>query len=168
LKKIIFLFFLIHVAPSWGQQADQKKLETLWNTLSNTNSCLTGLQHIGKKSPSDSKLIVNDTKWKAIITQPKKSITPFLISKLKDTTKTQLHTCPFFRTRSNELAVYLLQHIYQKNWYDFKAFHRYKNRKTTGATDQPQAWLQAILAEEKTREILIKLWLSELKKVNNK
>jgi hypothetical protein len=156
-----FLFFSYFV--SFGQH--HSNLDTLWNSLIKSDLCLTGFQYVNTKKsiPKSSEIILNNPKWKSIIRQPKSKLTPFLITKFTDTLKTNLHTCPFFRTHRNELAVYLLQHTYKKNWFNFKDFRRYKNKDITGSTDQPQIWLQTILADKRKRSFLIKSWLKELK-----
>mgnify|MGYP003634162461 CR=1 FL=1 len=59
------------------------------------------------------------------------------------------------------MAVYALQHIYRKNWYDFPEFKKYSVKETTSAIDQPQVWLQKILSNEKSRKLLIQLWINE-------
>jgi len=164
MKNICLFISIFFISFSFGQH--HKNLDSLWKTLVKSDLCLTGFQYVGKEKTTitSPEIILNNTKWKNLISQPKPTITHFLILKFTDTLKTNLHTCPFFKTRNNELAVYVLQHIYGKNWYDFKEFKKFKNRDITGSDDQPQIWLQNILANKSKRKILIKSWLRELKR----
>ena len=163
--KNFYLSFFLFLTYFFSFSQHHTKLDSLWNSLIKSELCLTGFQHVNetKVTIKNPEIVVNNTKWKNIIEQPKSKITHFLILKFTDTLKTNLHTCPFFRTRRNELAVYLLQHIYRKNWYDFKSFQKFRDKDTTGSNDQPQIWLQDILADKRKRSVLIKSWLNELK-----
>ena len=86
------------------------------------------------------------------------------ITKPSDTTKTKIHTCPFFVATTGEMAVYSLQHIHKKNWFDFSEFKEYKDKEYKSATEQPQMWLQNILKSETDRKKLAELYKNELKK----
>ncbi|MCD8045023.1 MAG: hypothetical protein LUH10_18490 [Tannerellaceae bacterium] len=70
------------------------------------------------------------------------------------------HTCPFFTTTESELAVYALQKIHRKNWYDFPPFREYKDKSGTSSRDNHQQWLQDLLYDPETRTQLAGLWLS--------
>lgn len=128
--------------------------------------CLGGEQYIFvKEFKSEPKqLVFNEVEWKEFAKNDKTRLTEFLLSKLSDTTKTEVHTCPFFVASNGEMAVYALQHIHNKNWFDFTEFKEYKNKKYGSAVDQPQIWLQNILKNEIKRMKLAELYRNELKK----
>jgi len=118
--------------------------DSLWNHLAfQTGGCLTG----DKKD------------WKIFFARDKKQLTDFLITKLTgDTTKTRIHTCPFFEATEGELAVYSLQNIYRMNWYDLEEFKEYQDKESENSIENHQSWLQRILQDEIRREILINCW----------
>ena len=76
---------------------------------------MTGGQYSSKSKQFSEGSILGNQKWKKLFSLNKETITPFLISKFSDTTKTKIHTCPFFGAKNGEMAVYALQHIYGKN-----------------------------------------------------
>jgi ubiquitin C-terminal hydrolase len=128
--------------------------------------CLGGEQFVSdSKIKREPKLLVfSEMEWEKFAKNDKAKLTEFLIGKLSDTTKTKVHTCPFFAATNGEMAVYSLQHIHNKNWLEFAEFKVYKNKEYGGATDQPQIWLQNILKNETERKKLAELFLGELKK----
>jgi len=146
-------------------QADS--ISELWNILIfEKGGCLGGEQYIiesdykrGEKS-----LVFSEMDWKIFSDNDKGKLTEFLITKLSDTTKTKIHTCPFLQATNGEMAVYALQHIHKKNWYDFTEFKEYKDKEYKSATEQPQMWLQNILKNETGRKTLTDLFKSEMKK----
>ena len=152
------LLFLLISCIAHGQE--NRKLDSLWTDLVNQKLCFGGFQYVQESSKAieSENLVVNHTTWKILLQQPKSDITPFLLEKFQDTLNTNLHTCPFFATKESELALYVLQHVHQRNWYDFAEFKSYADRDIKGANDQPQGWLQAILADEKQLLLMINLW----------
>ena len=147
------------------QQTDS--IAELWNILVFEKSvCLGGEQYISETEfkREENPLLFSDADWKYFSDNDKRKLTKFLITKLSDTTKTKVHTCSFFLATNGEMAVYSLQHILKKNWYDFNEFKQFSERKITSSDDQPQMWLQNILKNETERKKLAELFENELKK----
>jgi PBP1b-binding outer membrane lipoprotein LpoB len=138
-------------------------ITSLWNRMIDKGGCLGGQQRYSPKQRHMETLVFSETEWNDFSNNDISKLTTFLISKLSDTTKTTLHTCSFFATRTGEMAVYSLQHIHKKNWCNFDEFAEYSERKTTNAMDQPQIWLWNILADSIQRKKLATLYLNELK-----
>jgi uncharacterized lipoprotein NlpE involved in copper resistance len=141
-------------------------ISELWNVLVfEKGGCLGGEQYINETEfkREEKPLVFSKTEWKKFSKHDKRILTEFLITKLSDTTKTKVHTCPFFGATNGEMAVYSLQHIHKKNWFDFSEFKEYKDREYKSATEQPQMWLQNILKNETDRKKLAELFKNELK-----
>lgn len=107
-------------------------------------------------------MLFSETTWEEFAKNDKEKLTQFLITKLADTTTTNVHTCPFYNTTTGEMAIYSLQHIHNKNWYDFPDFNEYKDKEITGADDQPQKWLQSTLSNNSQRKKLASLFKAQL------
>lgn len=136
-------------------------ISKLWKILVfEKGGCLVGEQYVSKErgKKREKRAVFHEKSWKDFSNHDKEKLTDFLITKLSDTTKTKIHTCPFFGTTTGEMAVYSLQHIHNKNWFDFSEFIEYKNKESKSAIEQPQVWLQNILKNEKSREKLAKLF----------
>lgn len=145
------------------QQTDS--IAEKWQILAfDKGGCLGGQQYNWNEKAERSTLVFSSNEWKRFVHNDKRKLTEFLLKKLSDTMKTKIHTCPFFTATGGEMAVYSLQYIHHKNWYDFKEFLAYKNREMTSATDQLQTWLQNVLKDKKQREKLADLYRSELRK----
>ena len=141
-------------------------ISELWNVLVfEKGGCLGGEQYINvtKFKREEKPLVFSETEWKKFSEYDKGKLTEFLITKLSDTTETKIHTCPFFGATNGEMAVYSLQHIHKKNWFDFSEFKEYKDKEYKSATEQPQIWLQNILKNETDRKKLGELFKNELK-----
>ncbi|OBX17465.1 hypothetical protein ES675_16335 [Bizionia algoritergicola] len=151
---------LIHIS-----QTDS--ISELWNILVfEKGGCLGGEQYISETEfkREEKPLVFSEMDWKNFSKNDKEKLTEFLITKLSDTTKTKVHTCPFFGATNGEMAVYSLQHIHNKNWFDFFEFKEYKDKEYKSATEQPQMWLQNILKNETDRKKIAELYKNELKK----
>ncbi len=149
------------------QKNQTDSISELWNILVfEKGGCLGGEQYIGEAEfkKEEKPLVFSETEWKKLSNYEKVKLTEFLITKLSDTTKTKVHTCPFFEATNGEMAVYSLQHIHNKNWFDFSEFKEYKDKEYKSADEQPQMWLQNILKNETYRKKLAELFKSELKK----
>jgi len=59
--------------------------------------------------------VFSENEWEKFSNNDKNELTTFLISKLGDTTTTNIHTCPFLNATTGEMAVYSLQHIHKKS-----------------------------------------------------
>lgn len=137
----------------------------LWNILVfEKGGCLGGEQYVKEIKREIPTLVFSEKEWKNFSNNDKTKLTDFLIKKFADTTKTNVHTCPFFGATNGEMAVYSLQHIHNKNWFDFTEFKEYKNKETKSATEQKQIWLQNILKNKTKRKKLAELFKNELKK----
>jgi len=135
--------------------------DSLWNYLIfKKGGCLTGGQHVHKgKFGGEGCVMSNSKEWDIFFRRGKRQITKFLINKISDdTTKTNIHTCPFFSAIEGEVAVYGLQRLYGVNWYDFDEFIEFQNRQSESSSENHQAWLKGILKDKKKRKILISCW----------
>lgn len=172
---ILFITFSVLVNICFAQdyknqfnELQQKdSIAELWNILVfEKGGCIGGKQYIREKDTKskEGQLVFSENDWTRFSNNDKRKLTDFLITKLSDTTKTKVHTCPFFGATSGEMAVYSLQHIHKKNWFDFTDFIEYKDKEYVSSMDQPQMWLQNILKNEAERKKLAELFRSELDK----
>ena len=135
-----------------------------WNLMVlEKGGCLGGGQYFKETKREIPTMVFSETEWKKFSENDKRKLTEFLITKLSDTTKSKVHTCPFFEATNGEMAVYSLQHIHEKNWYDFSEFQAYKDQEITSAMDQPQIWLQNVLKNENERKKLAELFKNKMK-----
>ncbi|MEX2484998.1 MAG: hypothetical protein WED10_10575 [Brumimicrobium sp.] len=143
-------------------------LDSLWNKLVfYDGGCLTGGQRVRNGRFGNEGCVMsgygrNRKEWNEFFSYPKTELTPFLISKFSDTTSTKIHTCPCMAARNGEVAVYALQNIYKKNWYDLNGFTKYASKESSSCMDIEQSWLWDILENEEQRENLTKQWLKQL------
>lgn len=145
------------------QQTDS--IAKLWNIMVfEKGGCLGGLQYVKETKRDIRTMVFSEKEWKNFSKNDKNKLTQFLLTKLSDTTKTKIHTCPFFEATNGEMAVYSLQHIHKKNWFDFSEFKEFRDKEYKNATEQPQMWLQNILKNETDRKKLAELFKTELKK----
>jgi hypothetical protein len=113
------------------------KSDTVWKSLTidmkwkfvsdSIGGCLTGGQYcVDSKCGGMGCCFNMNPYWNSFLTLPKKDLVDFLISKLSDTVKTKVHTCPYFNATKAELATYCLQRIFKINWYDIdKKYQKY-------------------------------------------
>ena len=136
----------------------------LWNLMVfDKGGCLGGGQYFNQNKREILTMVFSETEWKKFSDNDIRKLTEFLITKLSDTTKTNVHTCPFFGATTGEMAVYSLQHIHEKNWYDFNDFKDPKYKEYKNATEQLQIWLQKILQNENDRKKIAELYKNELR-----
>lgn len=135
------------------KQNQRGNISTSWEILVfKKGGCLVGQQYrVGSLQKMKEPHVYNQLAWLQFIKHDKSELTSFLVTQLADTTKTKIHVCPFFSATNAEMAIYALQQIHNKNWYDLTAFNHYKNKPTTSALNQPQIWLQNILTNPTKR-----------------
>lgn len=145
------------------QEIEEVNLDSLWNILIKMDGCLVGRQYsVDKEKAREGNVMDDSIQWKNFLGKPKKELTEFLLTRMDKMDTTNVHTCPFYNAIEGELAVYTLQKIHRKCWFDFKEFSEFKNKETTSSEDNHQSWLQNILRNKSKRGKLKKLWLSEL------
>ncbi|MGX1930627.1 hypothetical protein [Flagellimonas sp. 2504JD4-2] len=163
-----FLLFGMLICMNFGiGQTYQDSIPELWNLIVfEKGGCLGGGQYVSDKvyTQEPKPLVFSENDWKRLAKRDKTKLTEFLITKLSDTTRTKVHTCPFFSATNGEMAVYSLQHIHNKNWFDFENFKEYKNKEYKSAIEQPQMWLQNLLKNKRERKALADLYRNELKR----
>lgn len=132
--------------------------DSLWNYLIfEKGGCLTGGHYIAEGQRDDRNCVMTAAEeWEVFFHRSQNELTNLLLAKLRDTTTTKIHTCPFFSASEGEVAVYALQRIYETNWFDFEAFRSYRDSIGNG---NHQVWLQTILQEQTAREQLNDSWL---------
>ena len=145
------------------QDNSEIKLDSIWNILIKTDGCLVGGQYsVDNGKPVEGNVMDENIQWRTFLETPKKELTEFLLTRMDKADTTSVHTCPFFNATEGELAVYSLQKVHRKCWFDFKEFLEFKDKETTSSEDNRQRWLQNILRDKPKREKLKSLWLSEL------
>lgn len=144
-------------------------MDSLWHELVFINGgCLVGGQHVKNGKFGNEECVMTDfrrrgKKWLVFYSNfSKAEQTNFLLSQLADTSATKIHTCPCFIAANGEVAVYALQYIFRKNWYDLEGFEEYATSEGTDCTNNEQAWLLEILTKKKKRDNLKAAWEREL------
>lgn len=143
---------------------NEMSLDSLWKHLAfEKGGCLTGGQyyennHIGNEGD----VMTKQLGWISFVKREKSKTLPFLFGKLNQVDTTKIHTCPFQNATEGELAVYTLQIIFRKNWYDFEEFNSFKNKAIGEASENHQGWLNQILKNENKRKQLISCWKDEM------
>ncbi len=109
-------------------------LENQWELLTNIEGFVGYIEDESKKgkheehimcSCGDRKGIFIENKyWQKFFTQPKPLIVPFLIDKMNDTTQTNLYK--HIILHGGELAVYGLEFIYKKPWFNLSKDYKKK------------------------------------------
>ncbi|HUQ30994.1 MAG TPA: hypothetical protein VM095_02695 [Pyrinomonadaceae bacterium] len=83
----------------------------------------------------------------------------FLLERIPSQKRTKAHVCPFDDATEGELAVYSLQHILKKNWYElndeYKTLHA---NKPEGAEIYDQDLLRGIIQNKKKVHEMIDEW----------
>lgn len=148
------------------------EIDSLWKILRQKDGCLTGGQNIiHGKFGNQGCVLTNSKEWEAFFSKEKEELTLFLVDKFKSKDSTNTHTCPFFNATEGELAVYALQGIHNKNWFEFNEFRKYEQKlksysenEIRGNRDTYQGYLNDyILTDPKERKILEEIWLKEIK-----
>jgi len=154
------------ISKAYNIEISQKdSISKLWDILVFENGgCLGGEQYVieNQHKKEERSLVFSKNEWSNFSNNDIKKLTDFLITKLGDTTKTKIHTCPFFTATNGEMAVYSLQHIHKKNWFDFSEFKEFKEKEYASANEQPQIWLQSILKNKNDRKRIAELYKKEL------
>lgn len=143
---------------------DSITIDNLWHKMVfEKGGCLGGQQYFNESNSFiEGDLVFKNKYWEKLKNFDKTQFSNFLFLKLADTTKTKIHTCPFFTATNGEMAVYALQKIHRINWYDFSVFKEFKDKEYESATEQPQIWLQKILTNETSKNKLKKLFENKL------
>lgn len=158
MRTFIIVFTLL-VNSSFAQKAN---IDSIWTLLKNTDGCLAGGQDIYKGQwLREGNVMATAEPWKNFFSLPKDQTVPFLISQISDHSETNVHTCPCMPTKAGELAVYGLQVIFLKNWYELEGFTSYGTKERSGCSEHPQAWLWSIMRNRKQTLILQEAWLME-------
>lgn len=145
-------------------------IDRLWDLLVfEKGGCLSGGQyvkdgHFGSEGCIMSEFNRRGEKWEEFFSLSKETLTIFLITKLSDTTTTKIHTCPCQPAKNGEVAVYALQNIYKKNWYDLEGFNQYSEREGTGCFENEQAWLWEVLMNKESLTALSEQWNNQLER----
>jgi len=165
MKKIFLSLIIIPFSGCNSEKnatIQERSMEYLWNQIIELDGCTLGNEYDFNKQD---KSIFNDTVWVQFLSKPKDSLKTFLIHKLNITDTTKTHVCPLFVATEGELAIYGLQKVYQKNWYDFDEFKEYKLRNEIekeppySNEDSFQIWLQReVLQDSLNIEKMKNIW----------
>lgn len=143
------------------------QLNQLWDTLCQKKGCLTGRQyaHEGQWG-GEGYILTQDEKWSEFLFKiDKKIVGAFLIQQLKDKTETKVHTCPNNMSTKGELALYCLQGILKKNFYDLSNDKTLSDKMVYKKYGSEQNWIWHIQNTKREVELLQELWAKELDKM---
>ena len=153
-----------------SKKYESVSIDSLWQIVKHKNGCLTGGQYVENgEIGSEGCIMTNSPEWYALFNKPKSELTNFLITKLEKRDTTNVHVCPFFSATEGELAIYTLQGIHKKNWFDFEPYKKYiekvndeSNFQLLGNRNSYQGYLNdSILTNKKEIERMSELWLQE-------
>lgn len=143
----------------------EKSIDELWSALLfEKSSCLIGSGYYNDHKISDEygQVTFKRKPWKSLKAKDKNKVANFLLNKLTDSTITRVHNCPNVNATQGEMTIYALQHLSNKNWWDFDDFAHFKDNKTRDVGDHPQIWLQKLLRDTVRLELLSQLYRKEL------
>lgn len=134
--------------------------ESSWNTLISTEGCLGGSQNNIDGAYEGSCLA--EKPWVDYLSTQGEEKIDFLIERMASTEPTKIHNCGFGNATEGELAVYILQHLTGKLWFDYSGSNAdvlaavtvYKKAKEEGSLVSDQATLGEILVSDPQREAL--------------
>lgn len=153
----VIILLLITSGIAFAQQ--EGGIDSAWTHLMQESGCLTGGQNVRDgKVGSEHYALTESKAWKAFLARDKKELVPFLIAQIGDTNTTRTHTCPCYAAKEGELAIYCLQLLLLKNWFDLPEFKVYASRETAGCPDTHQAWLWVIIADRKKAKHMQQAW----------
>lgn len=137
-------------------------IEDWWSFLAfEEESCLVGRQYsLVQKNEPYRKSTFYRKEWRDFVRGPRKELVSFLVLQLSDTTKSKIHTCPYKIATVGELALYSLQQVTGKMWYDISGFEKYSRKNSKNLEGNSQIWLQNILKDDKQRGKLANAYFS--------
>ena len=103
----------------------QTTISAQWESICSHDGCLMGSQHwypeeaIWGISIGYSEGSSISPCWRDFLNQDRSILLPFLFGKLQSTRATASHTDPFQGTLEGEMAVYALEQLSHKNWFDY-------------------------------------------------
>jgi hypothetical protein len=116
------------VQPHESNQFPQPLAEQ-WERIIMVEGCLIGHQdwHDGIENSRDFQqgCLLATEPFQAVIHAEPNVVKPFLFAKLASEYQTQSHVCPYQHAVEGELALYLLQHITHRNWYDYQGDNQF-------------------------------------------
>jgi hypothetical protein len=138
--------------------------------------CLTGGEFvIDGKFGNESCVMTNSTEWQVFFTKQESILIDFLINKIDKKDTTYIHVCPYFAAIEGELAIYALQNILKKNWFDLDEFIRFKalaespKAPPIGNRDSYQGYLNdSILSNEIELKKMKNAWRDEMSNLKAK
>jgi len=135
-------------------------VENQWELLLKVGGCLTGGQYcINGKCGGEGCVMSKSKYWRTFFARPKEETVEFLINEISDTTKTKIHTCPFFTAKTGEVAIYSLQFIYKTNWEDLsKDYKTYREIEKTGVETSYQSFIWKIIEDEDELKTMQENW----------
>ena len=168
-REKVLICILVFFFWSTGLFAQKKMSESVlqifkdqWEVLSGeTEGCLTGGQYCASACGSEGCCFNINAGWVILLNIHTTEWGEFLIDQMSDSAKSSVHVCPYKVATKGELAVYALQYIYKKNWYDLDvSYQKYVDGTLKPLEDfhSLQEVLQAKLADPKERQKLIDLW----------
>ncbi len=137
-KHLMLLPILLFSACS---NCPQTSISGQWESIYTHEGCLMGSQHWNPEEAIWGISIGNaegsnvSPCWRAFLAQDRSALLPFLFSKLQSTKATALHTDPFQGTIEGELAVYALEQLTHKNWFNYSG----NNKKIRAAFKEMEA-----------------------------
>ena len=117
------------VKDSKSQAEIQASLEREWERFTTTKFCFLGSEDYRPGKDSDEKSF-GTYGWLPSAKENLDGAITFLLERVPSKKRTKAHVCPFDDATEGELAVYSLQHILKRNWYELNDEYKslYANR----------------------------------------
>ncbi len=135
-------------------------LQKQWDSLCQIQACLTGGQYVQEGNWGGEGCAFSiDKQWQNFLfTTDKKQIAAFLIQQIPDRKTTQVHTCPYDNATKGELALYCLQGIFKKNFYELSPQLDSTHQHILKKYPYEQLWIWDMQRSENQCVVLQGLW----------
>lgn len=136
------------VNESESQEDVRASLEQEWEKFTTTQFCFLGANDYRPGRADDE--VTFPYGWLPSAKKSTDGGVAFLLERLPSKKKTKAHVCPFDNATEGELAVYSLQHILKKNWYELnEEYKNLHNNKPEDAEIYDQDLLRGIIQNKK-------------------
>lgn len=124
----------------------------LWNNLLDRGGCLVLDANV-----------MEEPDWRKLFADRSPDNIRFLIARLASRNKTNIHTCPFEMAREGEVAVYALERMFVRSWYDYRGNNRLlRDAITRAKIDLHQRQLWRVLENQTARQALARFLTNSL------
>jgi hypothetical protein len=145
------------VSESESQEDLQASLEQEWEKLVTAQFCFLGHDDYSSSQTDGEEAFPYS--WLPSAKKNMDGVIAFLLERIPSKKRTKAHVCPFDDATEGELAVYSLQHILKKNWYElndeYKSLHA---NRPEGVEIYDQDLLRGIIQNKKKVSQMINAW----------